>query len=439
MTETTISRSPLQIRWSTIDKLPALALFLWYVFYTGFSRLVPYYEAVDDGILVWMLTITIIKILQHNGRLRYPRIIVICLLLINSIVFFSSLINQVRLVDTVEYVIRINRAFIVLLYIFGCDLDIERLFQNFVNICRVLLALNLPAMLYYLVTYNITLLRPENNDMVRGFFPFGNNDSIVMLLVIVLLYDAHAVFFQQETKLSIFFGGEYLLLVTTMNWKIVIIITVGLALIALMRTRNKLRNILFLGLAFSLPAAVVTPEILRRFNSVKTSPNYIAAEMILSGKVTEYNWLLGTGPGTFTSPMAYENSRYLTEKYGLLDLKFYWSEVFKGPTGTLSTWTSSALTLLGETGVLNTLIIVFLLSWLTWQCYIGLKYSPACLIGFILGLYIIPLGAFLDSWSWGYEAMMLMLGVKAYVDWKTLHRGDLVSEEVIPMGSVELN
>ena len=439
MTETTISRSPLQIRWSTIDKLPALALFLWYVFYTGFSRLVPYYEAVDDGILVWMLTITIIKILQHNGRLRYPRIIVICLLLINSIVFFSSLINQVRLVDTVEYVIRINRAFIVLLYIFGCDLDIERLFQNFVNICRVLLALNLPAMLYYLVTYNITLLRPENNDMVRGFFPFGNNDSIVMLLVIVLLYDAHAVFFQQETKLSIFFGGEYLLLVTTMNWKIVIIITVGLALIALMRTRNKLRNILFLVLAFSLPAAVVTPEILRRFNSVKTSPNYIAAEMILSGKVTEYNWLLGTGPGTFTSPMAYENSRYLTEKYGLLDLKFYWSEVFKGPTGTLSTWTSSALTLLGETGVLNTLIIVFLLSLLTWQCYIGLKYSSACLIGFILGLYIIPLGAFLDSWSWGYEAMMLMLGVKAYVDWKTLHRGDLVSEEVIPMGSVELN
>ena len=387
MTETTISRSPLQIRWSTIDKLPALALFLWYVFYTGFSRLVPYYEAVDDGILVWMLTITIIKILQHNGRLRYPRIIVICLLLINSIVFFSSLINQVRLVDTVEYVIRINRAFIVLLYIFGCDLDIERLFQNFVNICRVLLALNLPAMLYYLVTYNITLLRPENNDMVRGFFPFGNNDSIVMLLVIVLLYDAHAVFFQQETKLSIFFGGEYLLLVTTMNWKIVIIITVGLALIALMRTRNKLRNILFLVLAFSLPAAVVTPEILRRFNSVKTSPNYIAAEMILSGKVTEYNWLLGTGPGTFTSPMAYENSRYLTEKYGLLDLKFYWSEVFKGPTGTLSTWTSSALTLLGETGVLNTLIIVFLLSWLTWQCYIGLKYSSACLIGFPASRY----------------------------------------------------
>jgi hypothetical protein len=432
MAEVTIPRSLPTVRWSMISKLPALMLFLWYVFYTGLSRLVPYYEMVDDGILILMLAITAIQILRRNGRLRFPNIIVIGLLFVNLIVLLSSLINQVRLADTVEYIIRINRAFIILLYVFGCDLDIERLLQQFVSICRVLLVLNLPAMLYYIVKYNITLLQTENNDMVRGFFPFGNNDSIVLLLVIILLYDAYAVLIQQNITRAIFFGSEYLLLVTTLNWKIIIMTTVGLALIAFLRARYKLRNALILALVFVLPAIVVTSEIVRRFNGVAaTSPTYFAAEMILSGKVAEYNWLLGTGPGTFTSPMAYENSQYLTGKYGLLALKYYWSEVYKGPTGTLTTWTSSALILLGETGVLTTVIVVFLLFWLVWQCYIGLEYSPACLMGFILGLYILPIGVFLDSWSWGYEVMMLMLGVKAAADWKILRRDHLMSDKAL--------
>jgi len=136
MTGTTISRPVLSVRWSTISRLPALALFLWYVFYTGLSRLVPYYETVDDGILILMLAITAIQILRRNGRLRFPRTVVIGLLLINLVILLSSMIHQVRLVDIAEYSIRVNRAFIILLYAFGCDLDIERLLQQFVITCR---------------------------------------------------------------------------------------------------------------------------------------------------------------------------------------------------------------------------------------------------------------------------------------------------------------
>lgn len=387
---------------------------MWYVLYTGLARIVPYYDALDEGILVLMLVASVMQLFRRG---RLPRLVAVGLLLLNAIIVISSLVHTVRLLDTLEYFIRANRAFIVLLYAYLFSVDVDRLLRWFVITSRTLLLANLPSMLYYLVTLNIALLEPVNHDAVRGFFPFANNDSVVVLLVLTLLYEAHVLFFRRQNRNLLLFGGTYLLLVATMNWKVTLLVTGSLVLIAVLRSPHRIRNSAVLALVLLVPALVVFPVIFSRLSRINTSPVYIAAETILRGHVQEYSWLLGTGPGTFTSPMAFANEQPLTEKYGLMALRRYWTEVYTGPTGTLTTSTSSALLLLGETGIPVTLIVTFLLGWLTWRCYRYLAYSPACLTGFVLGIYILPVGIFLDSWTWGYEVMLLMLGAKAASDW----------------------
>ena len=422
-------RLPLHVTWSMVWSMPVVALFLWYILYTGLAPVAPYYDAFDEGILLIMLGSVGLRVL-HTGRIRLPSSILLGLVLLNTVILFSSLVSSARIVDAAEYFFRANRAFIVLVYIFVYDLDAERLFDWFVKVCRFLLYINLPILLYYIITFNLSLLEPINHDTVRGFFPFGNNDSISAILIVVLLYDVHALFFRGEIRSVLFIGLTYFILVTTMNWKATLLVTGGIAVLAILRSRHKARNMTILALLVVLPSIVLFPVIFSRLERVKISPVYIAAETILRGEVQEYNWLLGTGPGTFTSPMAFANQQPLTAKYGLLARQHYWTEVYTGPTGTLTTSTSSALLLLGEAGVLATLGVLAMLGWMTWCCFRYSKDSPACMAGFVLGIYIITIGFFLDSWTWGYEVLLLMLGMKAATDLRASRRSPATREKM---------
>jgi len=410
----------LHVRWSTIAELPVVGIFLWYVLYPGLRQILPGYEQIDDLLLLMMLLVSI-TLTIGRGKLRMPHGLAIALLVINGVILASSLAHPSTWNDTPEFIYRANRAFIVLLYAFTCDLRIERLLRKIVWWCRFLVLLNLPVLLYNLGRYNITILLPANNDAVRGFFPFQNNDSITVLLVILVVCDAYTVIFQKRLRQIYFLAPEYVLLVATMNFKSILVVTFGLAIVVILRSR---RPILYGGLLAAIvviPLSFVYSTIYARFERINTSPVYIAAFTILEGNVSEYSWLVGTGPGSFTSPMAFESNSYLAGKYGLLALRNYWRDVYTGVTGTLSTWTSSALMMFGEIGMVGTLAFVFTLLWLTWQCLQQARYSAACLLGFVMGLYVIPVGVFLDSWSWGYEVTMLMLGVKAAYDIRRNH------------------
>lgn len=412
------SRLRLNLRRSWLARLPVLALFLWYLFYTGLAPVLPVYERLDDLLLVFMLLVSAVQVVVNRGRLRMPRGVALGLILINGVIFSSSLLHPATWPDVPEFAYRANRTFIVLLYVFACAVDADQVIRQFVTICRVLLVLNLPALLYNLGRYNVRILQAENNDFVAGFFPFSNNDSITMLLVVLTLFDAHAVLFRGRLRQIWLLAFEYFLLLAMMNFKVAVMVTGALALAAILRSRHRVQyTVLFACIAF-LPALLVVPSIIERIPAIQNSPVIVATTQILGGEVTEYNWLVGTGPGSFTSPMAFSNARYLTEKYGLLAKYLYWTGDHQRITGTLTRWTSSALALLGEIGFVGALAYVLVLLTLTWQCLQNVRNSPASLLGFAAGLYVVPVGIFLDSWTWGYEVLLLMLGAKAAADWR---------------------
>ena len=416
------------LRWSIFAELPVVTIFLWYLFYTGVNPLVSVYERVDDLLLLGMLLATVWQIARRRGRLRFPPMVAPSLFIVNGVIVASSLLHPSTLGDLPEFIYRTNRALIILLYVFAVNLDADRVFRHVVWISRFILLVNLPVLLYYLATYNISILEGINNDVVRGFFPFENNDSIAMLLTIMAVHDAHAVLFQKKLNYLWLLAGEYVLLVATMNFKVVIAVTIGLMIVTVLRSRRPIFYATLLLAIGLLPVWITYPSVSSRMGRIQSSPVYIAASTIIEGNVSEYSWFLGTGPGSFTSPMAFENNRYLTGKYGLLALRDYWRDVYKGPTGTLSTWSSSAITLFGEVGVFATFGFVFILLWLTWRCFLQVPHSGICLLGFIMGIYVIPGGIFLDSWSWGYEGIVLMLGAKAAADLRVAERNQVAMD-----------
>ncbi len=405
-------RFSLRFRVSSFLYAPLYVLLLWYILYPGLSRIVPFYDSADDLLQLVLLMLIVARIAIKPGRLRINLVAWLILLIVTFITFFSAAWNDVSTVVFLQYLYSVTRSLIIFLYLTLFNIDIERIFRWLVVTAWVLIVYNLPAVLMNLAQYNVSILQAAYNDSIVGFFPFTNNDSLVFLYTIVVCAEGFRVFFRGDLPRAIFFIGAYGLLLTTMNFKYAVLVTLALTIVISLRGRNKFRNAFILGTLALLGALVLLPVIMPRINGIQFSPTYIAAEKLYSGDVREYSILLGTGPGNYASPIAYERRAPLTAQYGLLEVQNYWQNIYQGPTGTLTSFNSSLVTLFGDIGLIAGLSFMVLLAWGLWQCFSHSTKAPICLLAFVMGTNAVVIGAFLNTWFWGLEILVFFLGVK---------------------------
>ena len=124
---------------------------------------------------------------------------------------------------------------------------------------------------------------------------------------------------------------------------------------------------------------------------------------------------MGTGPGTFTSDSAIQSNTLLAKKY-VHPVVEWRIENFGSITGTLSRPTSSALTLFGEIGIFGVLLYVGLILYITYLNYKNLNLSYIFLTGFVMGLFVLIVGMFMNVWFWGTELFLLILSTKYLSD-----------------------
>jgi len=211
------------------------------------------------------------------------------------------------------------------------------------------------------------------------------------------------------------FAFEYLLLLSTINVKNILVVTGILGLIIFMKSHHKVRNIFLFSLIIIYPLIIFLPYIQIRFKAIETAPVYQITKDIFQNHIEEYNIFLGTGPGTFTSESAIESNTLLAKKY--VQPVMEWRIENFGPKGaTLARPTSSALTLFGEVGIFGVLLYAGLILYITYRNYKNLNYSYIFLIGFVMGLYVLIVGLFMNVWFWGIELFLLVLSAKYLSD-----------------------
>lgn len=397
------------------------ALFLWYLFYTGLvnTGIIPNYGQIDDLIFFLMLGLSISKLVLNKNKFRLHPWLFKLILAILVLCLFSLTANLSSPLLAAKYIYIISRPFILLFYISIFDMPVERIFRNIVTISRFLILINLPAIIFNLITYNVQIIEFRANDKITGFFPFqNNNEQLVRLYAIVLLKDFYDAFIipgsKNKTKSYILFALEYLLLLSSVNLKNIIMLTSIFGLTILLKSRHKVRNILLFSIMLVIPAIIFSPYIQRRFKSVQRAPVFETAVRIFGDEIEEFSMLIGTGPGTFTSPTAIDADSPLAYKYGLFEIK---ASLEQRPSpGTLSRLTSSALTLLGDIGVVGVILYILFILLIIYLNYRNIKVSYICFIGFAMGLLSLALGLFLDYWFWGLEIFLATLGVKYAYD-----------------------
>jgi hypothetical protein len=412
-------RFSLRFRVSSLLYIPLYVLLLWYILYPGLSRIVPFYDTVDELLQISLLMLILARIALRPRRLRIHVVAWSVLLIITCITFVSTTLNDVGIVIFFQFLYSVTRSLIILLYLTLLDIDVERVFNWFVTAAWLMIIYNLPAVLMNLAKYNVLILQAAYNDSIIGFFPFTNNDSLVFLYTIVVCAEGFRLFFKGDWTRVLFFAGAYGLLLTTMNFRYAMLVTVALTAVISLRGRRKFRNAFILGTITLLGALVLLPVIMPRIKGIQFSPAYIAAEKLYLGEVSEYSLVLGTGPGNYASPIAYERRAPLTARYGLLEVYNYWQNVYQGPTGTFTGFSSSLVTLFGDTGLIAGLSFMALLALGLWQCFSYSTKAPVCLLAFVMGTIAVVIGMFLNTWFWGLEILLFFMGIKHCWDIQT--------------------
>ena len=432
LTSKSTNRLNLRIKIYPIQEYLVYLLFLWYIFFIGlgYTGIIPYYGILDDVIFVLMLGLSLSKLTLNKNKIRLHPWLFNLILAILALCSFSLIANLSSPSLALKYIYIISRPFILLIYISIFDLPIERIFRNIITISRILVLINLPAIIFNLITYNVQIIEFRADDKITGFFPFNNNNEpLVRLFSIVLLKDFYDAFIVQRSyknkrKSYILFFLEYLLLLTSVNLKYIIMLTSIFGLMILLKSRHKVRNILLFSFVLIIPTMVFSSYIQRRFKSVQNAPVYQTAERIFRDEIEEHSIFVGTGPGTFTSPTAIDADSPLAHKYGLFEIKAWLDQ--KPTTGTLSRLTSSTLTLLGDVGVLGLILYILFISIIIYLNYLNIEVSYICFIGFAMGILSLALGLFLDYWFWGLEIFLAILGVKYVYDLRNKHWLSLV-------------
>jgi hypothetical protein len=392
-----------------------LILFFWYILYVGLDARVPYYEYIDDLIFVTMGVLTLVRILFVGGNIKTATKSHVFLAAILLQILISMLYNGSSSSLALEYAYLVLRPFILLSYLIVFNVDVDGVMEYIVKACKIIVLINLPMMLFIIARDNIKIITvPEYNDALTGFFPFDFVDALVPVFVIIISKVFYDFLGHQKIKMGSFLF-YYALLLFTMNIKTIMLVSSAFVWAIIMASKNRTKyvtTILAVGL-FTL--LLMLPRIEGYYDMIETAPVIYFGGMILSNVVEEYNFVVGTGPGTFSSPSAIRSDSYLAHEYGIFDKADYFRD--SGViTGTFTSITSSALTLLGDIGVSGLVIYFLFILSLTYQNFKRISISPVHLIGFIAGVLSLIIGFLLDNWFWGINVFLLVLATKKVAD-----------------------
>ena len=389
-------------------------LFLWYVFFSGLSKKMPGYMVLDDLIFAVMLVSALLKMMA--GSFQYvpnKKVAVMSSLLFFSVIL-SMLVTRGEIGLTIKFLYIIFRPLIILFFIIIFNIRVDKTLDLFCKIALILIMINLPKILFLIAKNNIKVLTiPAFHDSVGGFFPLQNNDSLTFLYGLLLCKYFYEQFWlhQNRKKYLCYF---FFLLIFTMNLKYIFLLTVFFSITLLLQSKRKLKIFLITMLSFTLLIQILWTTLKTYLMGLGNIPIVIMTFFILNGEVKEHNLLFGTGPGTFTSPIAIDAGSTLSQKYGIQFLQKYFKGFKKSnkPTGTFTRLTSSFLTLLGDSGILSVLLyLIFLIILIT--AHINLiSASLASFMGFVFGSLCFTLGFFMDYWFWGADIFILMLACK---------------------------
>ena len=204
-----------------------------------------------------MLMLGLSTVFFGKSEINFPRKLTIIILFVQSVCIASIFSNNVNITPASKYVYVISRPFIIIFYLSVFKPSIERFFATIIKLSRYLILLNLPVILFRIVYHNVLIL--ERNDLVRGFFPFNNNDTLVMLYTIVLVKDFYSFFIQKRRSKRWVFIFDYFLLLSSFNFKYILILTAIFGFILFIKSDHMVKNMFTMSIILIYPVIFFSP------------------------------------------------------------------------------------------------------------------------------------------------------------------------------------
>jgi len=382
-----------------------IILAIFYILTANLGRAIPFYDTIDDILLTAMLLLGALKVTTES----YNRINLMLLIITSTlmyIVILSSVYNDIKLTPAIQFMFIISRPLIIAFFIRVFRINVDSLFRSILKISRFILYSNLPMILYNLVKYNLRIiLEAEYRDSIAGFFPFTNNDSLVIVYLLLFYNDFYDYFFLNKKKFMFLVFDSFLIL-TTLSLKYIFLTIGTMMLIFILKSQRKMLITFTFLVILAAPIYILMPILKQYSNTVSHIPIFNIVAPILSGSISEHNIILGSGPGSFTSPIALRSNSNLSLKY-IKPYYLYFSNV--AITGTFTRVTSSFSTLLGETGILGLFVYIIFIILMLKNVYSKMHSSLICLAGFFAGINCLVLGIIFDFWFWGIDIFLLIL------------------------------
>lgn len=387
-----------------IKSFPLYLLFFWYLLFTGLNEVIPYYSAFGNVVMFILLIVSFLPAKGFTKKINF-----IYYYLVISLIVISALLNKSSFNSFMWTLFYFIRPFSILFYIVRYKIITTKVIYNIVKTCRIVLYANLPFIIFNVFRYGSAIIKGDlAGDYIAGFFPFENNDSLVFVYVILLSYDIYFVLNRPVKRFLVEGLIVFIIFILSLNLKVIFLLFAALLLIYFklngLRIFRRFRSaFLLITLALiSIPFLLKVTEKTYNFDDILvSSPTMYVYTLLLTGSIPEYSYLLGAGPGNFTSPKAIETGSRLASEYGLTKMYEYFHDAIGLTTGTFTSITSSALIFIGEDGLLVTSLVFILLLTFSLSLFRDVMKSFQNFIGFIFSVIVIIVGFLLGDWSWG--------------------------------------
>ncbi len=390
------------------------AYFIWHILVPSVIKIIPSFKVLDYAFNSIMLAAGLAVLIC--GKRHFLNKNITALLVIITIPFLlSALWNRPSLSLGVMYYLSTIRPLILIFYLYVFNTDIEGLYKALVTTSFLLVAYNIPGVIFNLIRYNVSIFHGGMNDVITGVPPFSNNDSLVPLYLILFfhcfykLLTPHA----KKTKTFLWLFSLAFLLCTTVNLKY-IVLTAFSAIILLQNKSLRIKAAFAGGCIFF---CIVLSDIFGVFqhywDNLDTIPIFKVMGSVVSENIDGYNLWVGAGPGMFTSSIAIKAGTPMAVKHILPFKDFY--ETIWHTTGTFTRSESALSSLLGDVGLIGVILYLSFLIWLTITNYKNRSKHPLFMLGFACGINALVLGIFIDSWFWGLDIYFCALAFALYL------------------------
>jgi len=401
-----------------IKSFPLYFLFFWYLLFTGLNEVIPYYSAFGNVIMVILLIISFLPVKGFAKEINFKYYF-----LVISLIVISALLNKSSFNSFMWTLFYFIRPFSILFYIVRYKVMTTDIIYNIVKTCRIVLYANLPFIIFNVFRYGSAIIKGDlAGDYIAGFFPFENNDSLVFVYVILLSYDIYFILNRPLKRFLVEGLIIFTIFILSLNLKVIFLLFAALLLIYLklngLRIFRRFRSVfLIVTLALiSIPFLLKATEKNYNFGAILvSSPTMYTYTLLLTGSIPQYSYLLGAGPGNFTSPQAIETGSRLAGEYGLTKMYEYFRDTTGLTTGTFTSITSSALIFIGEDGILVASLVFILLLNFSLNLFREVMISFQNFIGFIFSVIVIIVGFLLGDWSWGPYNFMFIIAYGGFL------------------------